>query len=780
MDGLFPIDWDEKAGKLYLEIPHGNEDFLLLDQLPYGMGSNDIGLDRGQLGRERVVHFERVGGKVLLVEPNLRYRSASAEPAEQLAVTQSFAESVLWGFRVEAEDKDRVLVDATDFFLRDAHNVAERIASTHQGVYREDMSRSAIVLEATKNFPLNTEVEAMETFVSQSEPKGKFLKQVTPDPHAVTVREHTSLIALPHDGYQPRIYDPRSGYFPLRFRNESAGLNDRLDERYIERHWLQKKNPAAAVSDPVEPIVYYVDRGAPEPIRSALVEGASWWNQAFEAAGFHNAFQVKVLPEGADPMDIRYNMIQWVHRATRGWSYGASVIDPRTGEIIKGQVTLGSLRARQDYRIAEALLAPYLDGQPIPKAMEAMVLARTRQLAAHEVGHTLGLAHNFAASSQGQGQSVMDYPHPWITLNASGKPTLDHAYATGIGAWDKDAIRYGYEQFAAGVDEQAALQQMLHAEVAAGVRYITDEDARPLGGAHPYAHLWDNGGDAPTELERLLAVRSAALKRFGPDTIRVGEPMAQMEETLVPLYLLHRYQTEAAAKLIGGLNYRYAVRGDGGMVTEMIPPAEQRRALAVVLKTLDASTLTLPDSLLQLLPPVPPGYERTREFFGGFTGLTFDPEGAVEAAAGLTVSLLFDPARASRLVEYHARDARQPGLDEAIQATLKATWQAPRHPGLAGLTQNTVDDLVLRGLLGLAANAKASPEARAEALEEAMQLKTWLIHEPLTGEQALAHRDAAVHQIEDFTQNPAKYAPAPVLPTPPGQPIGETTDTAAD
>ncbi len=776
LDGFFPIDWDETAGKLYLEIPQMNQDFLLLDQLPYGMGSNDIGLDRGQLGSERVVHFERVGGKVLLVQTNLRFRSSAADPDEQLAVAQSFAQSVLWGFRVEAEDGHRVLVDATDFFLRDAHNVAERIASAHQGIYREEISRSAIAMDATKDFPKNTEVEAVETFVSQSEPKGKYLEQVTPDAHAVTVREHTSLIALPNDGYQPRVYDPRSGYFPLRFRDEAAGVNERLDKRYIERHWLQKKDPTAAVSDPVEPIVYYVDRGAPEPIRSALVEGASWWNQAFEAAGFHNAFQVKVLPEGADPMDIRYNMIQWVHRATRGWSYGASVIDPRTGEILKGQVTLGSLRARQDYRIAEALLAPYLDGKPIPRQMEAMVLARTRQLAAHEVGHTLGLAHNFAASSQGQGESVMDYPHPWITLDATGKPTLDHAYATGIGAWDKDTIRYGYTQFAPGVDEQAALQQMLHQEVAGGVRYITDEDARPLGGAHPYAHLWDNGADAPTELERLLTVRAAALKRFGPDTIRIGEPMAEMEVTLVPLYLLHRYQTEATAKLIGGLDYRYAVRGDGGMVTEMIPAAKQRQALAAVLKTLDASTLTLPDSLLQLLPPVPPGYPRTRESFGGFTGVTFDPEGAVEAAAGLTVSLLFDPARASRLVEYHARDASLPGLEEVIRQTLAATWDAPRQPGLVGLTQNTVDDLVLRGLLGLAANAKASPEARAEALEQAIQLKHSLLDRQLTATEAIAHRDAAVRQIEDFQRNPAKYAPAPILPTPPGQPIGEAAD----
>lgn len=776
LDGFFPIDWDETAGKLYLEIPQMNQEFLLLDQLPYGMGSNDIGLDRGQLGSERVVHFEHVGGKVLLVQTNLRFRSSAADPDEQLAVAQSFAQSVLWGFRVEAEDGHRVLVDATDFFLRDAHNVAERIASAHQGIYREEISRSAIAMDATKDFPKNTEVEAVETFVSQSEPKGKYLEQVTPDAHAVTVREHTSLIALPNDGYQPRVYDPRSGYFPLRFRDEAAGVNERLDKRYIERHWLQKKDPAAAVSDPVEPIVYYVDRGAPEPIRSALVEGASWWNQAFEAAGFHNAFQVKVLPEGADPMDIRYNMIQWVHRATRGWSYGASVIDPRTGEILKGQVTLGSLRARQDYRIAEALLAPYLDGKPIPRQMEAMVLARTRQLAAHEVGHTLGLAHNFAASSQGQGESVMDYPHPWITLDATGKPTLDHAYATGIGAWDKDTIRYGYTQFAPGVDEQAALQQMLHQEAADGVRYITDEDARPLGGAHPYAHLWDNGADAPTELERLLTVRAAALKRFGPDTIRIGEPVAEMEVTLVPLYLLHRYQTEATAKLIGGLDYRYAVRGDGGMVTEMIPAAKQRQALAAVLKTLDASTLTLPDSLLQLLPPVPPGYPRTRESFGGFTGVTFDPEGAVEAAAGLTVSLLFDPARASRLVEYHARDASLPGLEEVIRQTLAATWDAPRQPGLVGLTQNTVDDLVLRGLLGLAANAKASPEARAEALEQAIQLKHSLLDRQLTATEAIAHRDAAVRQIEDFQRNPAKYAPAPILPTPPGQPIGDAAD----
>ena len=624
MDGFFPIFRDEKAGKLYLEVAADGKDFLLLDQLPYGLGSNDVGLDRGQLGQGRVVHFAHTGGKILLIQPNLEYRSSAADPAERIAVKESFAESVLWGFKVEAEDNGKFLIDATDFFLRDAHGAAESMQAAGQGTYKLDPSRSAITEENTKNFPKNTEVEAILTFASDGRPKGEYVASVTPDPHAITLREHTSLIELPDltgsNAYKPRKYDPRSGFFPLRYRDYSVPLSESMDQRLIVRHKLEKRDPSAAVSEPVEPIVYYVDRGAPEPIRSALVEGAGWWSQAFEAAGFKNAFQVKVLPEGGDPMDIRYNMIQWVHRATRGWSYGDAVTDPRTGEIIKGQVTLGSLRARQDYKIAEALLAPYLNGQPIPPEMEQMVLARTRQLAAHEVGHTLGLQHNFAASSVAPGNSVMDYPHPWITLDASGKPTLDKAYTTGIGAWDTAAIRYGYSQFAAGADETAELNNLLKQNESAGLRFITDEDSRPLGSANPYGHLWDNGPDAAAELERILEVRKAALDRFGADVIKPGTPMSQIEETLVPLYLLHRYQTEAAAKLIGGLDYRYAVRGDNAMVTQMVEPVRQRKALAAVLQTLGPETLTLSPEFLSILPPNPPGYPRTVELLQGLYG----------------------------------------------------------------------------------------------------------------------------------------------------------------
>src|SRR5271155_5232705 len=508
LPGYFNLYWDAKQGKLWLAIDKWSTEFLYQSSLAAGVGSNDIGLDRGQLGATRIVRFERSGNKVLLVQENLDYRAVTNDPDERRAVRDSFAESVLAGFTVAAEENGAALVDATDYFLRDAHGIPETLRRTHQGSFHVDLARSAIYLPQTKNFPLNTEVEATLTF-SGDEP-GAWVRQVTPSPESITVREHHSFVQLPPPGYKPRIYDPRSSFFGISYMDYATPVGEPIVKRFTARHRLEKKNPKAAVSEPVKPIVYYLDRGAPEPIRSALLEGASWWNQAFEAAGYKNAFRVELMPEGADLMDLRYNVIQWVHRATRGWSYGAAVIDPRTGEIIKGHVTLGSLRVRQDYLIAEGLLAPYEKGKPVSPKMMEMALARLRQLAAHEVGHTLGLMHNYSSSTVNR-SSVMDYPPPFVKLAADGTPDLSEAYATGIGEWDKVAITWGYQDFPAKADEHAALEKILGDAFGRGLRYLTDQDARPAGSSSSVAHLWDSGSNAVDELNRIMQVRAAAL-----------------------------------------------------------------------------------------------------------------------------------------------------------------------------------------------------------------------------------------------------------------------------
>jgi len=790
LEGFVPLDWDAKAGKLYLEIPRFNNegrtpDLLYVVSLPYGTGSNDLGLDRGQLSEGVVVRFERIGPKVLLVETNQRFRSGSSDADEQLAVTQSFPESVLWGFKVESESADgaTVLVDATDFFLHDAHHVSETIASAgHTDSYSLDGSRSTIVPEDTKAFPKNSVVEAELTFTAGGPLRGQFVRDVAPDPHSLTVRERQMFVQLPPlDGsFKPRKFNPRSGYFDLSFRDYTAPLTEPLDRHWILHHRLIKKDPNCVTNcEAVEPIQYYVDRGAPEPIRSALREGASWWDQAFQAAGWaKGTFRVDLLPEGADPMDVRYNIIQWVHRYTRGWSYGDAIADPRTGEILKGNVTLGSLRGRQDYMIAEALLSPYAAGKTYTdqtNPMLQMVLQRLRQLGAHETGHTLGLAHNFAASSVMPGDSVMDYPHPYITLDANGKVDLSHAYASGIGDWDKVSIDYGYRQFAPGTDEDAALNQILSDADKAGQVFITDEDARPASGAHPRAHLWDNGADPADELERILKIRAVALAQFGENAVKPGTPMAQLEETLVPLYLLHRYQTEAAIKLIAGLDYRYNLRGDGQPNPAIVAPDEQQKAIAAVMKTLEPQTLTLPESLLAILPPHPPADPRTQESFPAETGLTFDPVAAAEASADLTLEVLLDPARASRLVEYHMREPGAPSLRGLLEAISKTT--AERTEGghtMSSEVERAVEFRALEATLALAVNPAASSQARAIVewhIEDV--LKQLMTAPALTDTAEAIHRQAMIERIQQFVRVPEKFVPAKPVEAPPGMPIGD-------
>ena len=774
-EGFFDFYYDIKTDKIYLEVENLNSDFLYISSLATGIGSNDIGLDRGQLGNERLVSFQKSGNKLLLIQPNLSFRAITKNKAEENSIKEAFAKSVIYGFKILETNNDKYLVDFTSFLMQDKHGVADRLKLAKQGVYTIDKTKSAIELNHTKSFPKNSEFEALLTF--SGKPTGNLITSgVSPDPSLVSVVQHHSFIELPDNEYKPREFDPRSGALAISFMDYATPVEDEITKKYITRHRLEKIDPNLEHSEAKEPIIYYLDPGTPEPVRSALIEGASWWNEAYEAIGFKNAFQVKILPDNADPMDCRYNVIQWVHRSTRGWSYGASVVDPRTGEIIKGHVSLGSLRIRQDFLIAQALLSkPFVDDNNNDPMLK-MAIARIRQLSAHEVGHTIGFAHNFAASTNNR-SSVMDYPHPLIKIT-NDEIDLSEAYAEGIGDWDKVSVAYSYSEFDSE-NEKVELKNILDNAYANGLRFITDSDARANNGAHANAHLWDNENDIVKGLNDILLVRNKAINDFSKFNIKSFETYSKLEDVFVPLYFLHRYQTEAVVKLIAGLDYNYATRDDNQTVVNDLSFSRQSKALASIIKTLEVNNLAIPKSKLELFPPRAYNYPRTRESFKSMTGVSFDPFSAVSTASEMSLSLLLNPERMNRLIVQSSL-SKTPLQNMNLNYLLttltnntfktKYNFNSKNYDKYMFENQQVINNNYLKFLLNLASNKKSFFQVKSIANKEIRNIATFLSSK----KNKNIYSSEYLNTIRKFNTKPELFELISSPKIPDGSPIGST------
>ncbi|WP_323761964.1 zinc-dependent metalloprotease [Maricaulis sp.] len=778
-EGFIPLWVDPTDGRILAELSTGEEDglgrMIYTASLTSGLGSNPVGLDRGLGSSSEILRFFRVNDQVFAEFENLRYRADGAGADEAAATRNSFARSIIWSTAIVAEDQGRVLIDLSDFLIRDPVGTADQLSDSGQGSFSVASDRSAAITESALAFPSNVEIDALLTLTGTS--PGSEVRAVTPAPDSVTLTVHHSFAALPAAGYEPREADDRSGAITRDYYDMASPLAEPVRRSLALRHRLERVDPSAQSGPVVEPIIYYLDRGTPPLIRDALIEGGNWWADAFTAAGYENAFRVELLPEDAHPLDIRYNVIQWVHRQTRGWSYGGSVIDPRTGEIIKGRVILGSQRVRQDRMIFEGLVGTANTGTGSADDPLELALARIRQLSAHEIGHTIGLAHNFAASISDRA-SVMDYPAPLVTLDDAGGIDTSQAYDVGIGAWDRVAISWLYGEFGDGASEAATLSRILDDAASRGLLYITDRHARGNSSAHPLANLWDNGADPTAMLTETMAVRARALDGFGSHVLAAGQPASALRQVLPPIYLYHRYQVEAAAKAIGGAVFNYGPNRSGLIGLTPVDAADQARAIDALLATLEPRTLDLPDSILALMMPAPfADYDAaaTRELFRSDDYPAFSRADAAAAAGRITLQAMLNPSRLSRLADQAARDASHmplPAVFDRVEATL---FDAPRDEAmrLQPVRQALQAEYVAQ-LLQIVADGPATPAAMAR-----QRLETIARNEPgrRRTDAASSHQlwlaRAAAAGLERFD---AGETPEFVdTPIPPGSPIGADT-----
>ena len=764
-DGFIPVYIDEKQGKLLLELPRDTMRVLMFYGLATGLGSNPIGLDRGANGENFITRFEKNGERVLVVFENWNYRGSAGDPDHVRTIAESFPPSTAGAMPVVAQEGGKILVDATDFVMRDWNDVAGTLQQSNEGSYSVARDRSSIYREYTRAFPENTEIDVALTFATQGRP-GNTVAMIVPDAKSFTLRQHISFLPLPDPGYRPRVLDPRMGFFGIRFNDYSQPIQNPLEVRWIARHRLERVDPNNPNSPIKEPLVYYVDRGIPEPVRSATLEGAKWWEEAFDMAGLRGAFRVELLPEGVDPLDARYNVIQWENRHERGWSIGGSLGDPRTGEILKAMARMDSHRARTDYNLYAGLM-----GADAAAADTAFVLARVRQVTAHEIGHTLGIAHNYIASTYERG-SVMDYPPPRVRLNGAGEIDISAAYDVGPGEYDVLVLRWGY-----GIFPPATEQDSLRAIVAEGLRkgllFLSDAVARPDFASDPRTNLWDDAANAMEFLNHQMAVRRVAMSRFGLRNIRVGEPIALLQERFVPVYLMHRFAINSLAKTIGGMEYSNAIRGDGQQATRPIPAAEQRRALSALLRALSPSELAIPDTIISLLGPRPFSYGPYVELFGSRTRPTFDELGAARTLAQMVVDAVLQRERAARLVQFAARGENPLTLPEVIDRLVESSSAGGPETRKQAALRRVVQRALADRLITLAADKEASPEVRS--LVELKMLTLRNRARSLVGSGSDLERAHWMSIATDYTrwlERQELPTPTPALRAPPGDPFG--------